>query len=179
MLRKLPDRNELTDKERHFVSEFTTDWNAARAALAVGYTKASVHAGTTNILARHRVQKAIAEAMRPTRNRNRRSADWVLEGIEHIADITSNEEGAYFNARNALRAFELLGKHHRLFTEQVEIHVRTDLGDRIMEGKQRARITATETRHIDGETGNQTITRVIEAESPEALREVLALEVMQ
>lgn len=151
----------ITPQEEVFVSEFVKSFNAPLAARKAGYAKRT--AGSALLfLRRPRVRNRLLELVASIQNKNRRTAEWVLSRLEHLADITSDENGPHYNARNAIRALELLGKYHKLFTEKVEISIREDLGDKIMDARRRASVTLTETTEIDSQTGNKTITKMAE-----------------
>ena len=124
----------LTTKQKLFVEYYLANPNATDAARKAGYKgndKTLKQVGSENLakpyiaeLLGERVEKAII------------TADEVLNGIKEIA-LTGDRDG------DRLKAFELLGKHLKLFTEKTEIT-----------GKDGGAIDLTTTIVIQGAKGN-------------------------
>jgi hypothetical protein len=160
---KVKKERALTKREELFVSEFPKDWNASRALIAAGYAESFV-SHSTEMLNRPHIKTALDKYLNKIKKPNRRTADWVLTRMEHLADIGSDENGPYFNPRTAIQALDSLGKYHKIFTEKIEISVREDLGDKIMDARKRSAITATETTERLPD-GTETITKQITYET--------------
>lgn len=135
--------SDLTPQQSRFVDEYLIDLNATQAYHRAGY-KAKGRAAENNasrLLGNAGVQQAIQERMNDRSERTKIDADFVLHGIaknikrcEQAAPVLDREgspvivddgEGnlaaAYkYDATNALKGYELLGKHLKLFTEKVD-----------------------------------------------------------
>ena len=133
----------LTAHRSRFVDEYLTDLNATQAYIRAGY-KARGNAAETaaaRLFRNGQVQEAIQERMQRRSERTEIDSDFVLHGIAKnikrceqatpILDregkpvITTDEDGglaaAYkYDATNALKGYELLGKHLKLFTDKVD-----------------------------------------------------------
>jgi phage terminase small subunit len=133
---------ELTAKQRLFVAEYLTDLNATRAAIAAGYSEKTANEQGSRLLANVKVS---AEIGRQTDKRLKKldiSAEYVLQGIRETIErcrqsapvldrkgkpvYAETEDGdeavAYtFQALPALKGYELLGKHLKLFTDRAEL----------------------------------------------------------
>ena len=131
----------LTARQSRFVDEYLVDLNQTQAAIRAGYSaKSAPQTGAEN-LRKPQVEAAIQERMNYRSERTEITADFVLHGIaknikrceqaEPVLDregkpvITTDEDGgmaaAYkYDATNALKGYELLGKHLKLFTDKVD-----------------------------------------------------------
>ena len=104
----------LTPKQQAFVSEYIIDQNATRAAIAAGYSpKTATVMGYEN-LSKPYLKKVIENALEERCRNNGITADFVLNGIKAIALKAEIKES------DTLKAYELLGKHLKLFTEKIE-----------------------------------------------------------
>lgn len=104
----------LTPKQQAFVSEYIIDQNATRAAIAAGYSpKTATVMGYEN-LSKPYLKNIIEHALEERCKNNGITADFVLNGIKAIALKAEIKES------DTLKAFELLGKHLKLFTEKIE-----------------------------------------------------------
>lgn len=133
----------MNDRQRRFVEEYLVDLNATAAYRRAGY-KAKGNAAEVNaarLLRNAQVQSAIAEAKARRSKRTEITADYVLQGIQEIAERclqrapvmegrgedrrqAVDEHGNHvwaFDASGGNKAFELLGKHLKLFTEKVDL----------------------------------------------------------
>lgn len=81
--------NELTAKQRAFVSEYLVDLNATQAAIRAGYSDRSAHVEGARLLKNAKVEAAISVAMKLRSYRTEITADRVLKELAKIgfADI--------------------------------------------------------------------------------------------
>lgn len=121
----------LTNKQKLFVNEYLIDLNATQAAIRAGYSAKTAYSIGEEILKKPEVSASIQEAMDKRAEKAQITAAEVLEGIkrvvarceqaEPVLDKDGQPTGEYvFQANAALKGFELLGKHLKLFTEKVE-----------------------------------------------------------
>jgi phage terminase small subunit len=103
--------DKLTTKQKLFVESYLADPNATQAAIKAGYSKHTAKSQgqrlLTNVDIKQAVEKRIEKAVM--------SADEVLTELANIA------VGNYETYRgDKLRALELVGKYHKLFTDKLE-----------------------------------------------------------
>lgn len=132
----------LTAKQKAFVMEYLIDLNATQAAIRAGYSQASAYSIGEENLKKPEIAAAVQTAMDERAKRTRITQDYVLQGIrdtvercrqaEPVLDRKGNPvlvetargemAPAYtFNAVGALKGYELLGKHLKMFTDKTEL----------------------------------------------------------
>jgi len=130
----------LTPKQEMFVKEYLIDLNATQAYLRAGYkcNENAARASASQLLANPNIARAIKEENDKRKEKLDLSAEWVLENLKNVAircqqaepvmtfDYESKqmvETGEYkFDSIGANKALELLGKHLKLFTENVNVN---------------------------------------------------------
>jgi len=130
----------MTPKQQAFVREYLIDLNGTQAAMRAGYSARTANEQAARLLANASVSQAVQEAMDKRAERTELTADYVLSGIREVAERCMerapvmigrgdtraqaiDDEGRHvwsFDATGANKAFELLGKHLKLFTDKVE-----------------------------------------------------------
>ncbi|MEC9067825.1 MAG: terminase small subunit [Pseudomonadota bacterium] len=132
----------MTPKQERFVEEYLIDLNATAAYRRAGYKARgnAAEVSASQLLRNPKVAGAIQKAMDARSKRTAITADYVLGGLQEVAERcmqrapvmegrgddrvqASDEEGRHvwaFDASGANKAFELLGKHLKLFTDKVE-----------------------------------------------------------
>lgn len=104
----------LTPKQKAFIKEYLIDLNSTQAAIRAGYSEATAkEIGYENLTKPH-IKALIDEAMEKRSDKLQLSAEYVLIGLKSIADNVEEQ------SKDRLKAFELLGKHLKLFTDKVE-----------------------------------------------------------
>lgn len=132
----------LTAKQKLFIAEYLIDLNATRAAIAAGYSEDTARSIGAENLTKPDISAAIQAKLEKRCAKLEISADYVLSGIKDtiercrqtvpvvdrkgkaitVEDGDGDTVPAYtFQALPALKGFELLGKHLKLFTEKIEI----------------------------------------------------------
>lgn len=133
---------ELNERERRFCEEFIVDYNGTRAARSAGYGDAGASVRASELLQRPEILEYMNYLKGEQTARTKISADYVLGAIvetlercrqdirpvrnrkgEHVE--TEDKEGEFakayeFDAKNVLKAAELLGKHLAMFTDVVD-----------------------------------------------------------
>lgn len=106
----------LTEKEAAFVREYLVDKNGTQAAIRAGYSPVSAGRHSFTMLARPVIKTALARELKAQAARTLITADKVLLDIQSIGDkaLSAKEFSV------ALRSRELLGRHHKVFTDKVE-----------------------------------------------------------
>ena len=103
----------LTPKQELFITEYLIDSNATAAAIRSGYSKRSANnIGPENLL-KPIIKNEIEKRLKERALNNGITAEFVLNGIKAIATKGEKEN-------DQLKAYELLGKHLKLFTEKIE-----------------------------------------------------------
>lgn len=106
----------ITEKEAAFVREYLVDKNATQAAIRAGYSGRSAGQRAHDMLKHPVVKAALTRELKAQAERTLITADKVLLDIQAIGDKALRAKE--FSV--ALRSRELLGKHHKVFTDKVE-----------------------------------------------------------
>ena len=103
----------LSNKRRVFIEEYLKCWNATEAAKQAGYSARTAHSQGPRLLENVEVKEAIEERI----NELSMSADEVIVRLTNIArnGLTSSR----LRPSDVLRALELIGKSHALFTDRI------------------------------------------------------------
>lgn len=130
----------LTDKQAAFVREYLVDLNATQAAIRAGYSERTASRIGPQLLGKTCVREAIENAQAKRARRVEVTQDYVLSNLVEVVERTmqrapvldrkgeqvTDEEGRAvwtFDAKNANRALELLGKHLGIFTDKIRAEV--------------------------------------------------------
>lgn len=125
---------ELTAKEAAFVREYLIDLNATQAAIRAQYSAKTAGNIAEQVIKRPHVAAAIQKAMNQRAERTEITADVVLQGVARV--VTKAEHSKDW--QSALRGYELLGKHLKLFTEKIELSGTVGLAERLAAARKRA-----------------------------------------
>jgi phage terminase small subunit len=107
---------ELTRKQQAFVNEYLVDLNATKAAERAGYSAKTAYSIGQENLKKPAIAQAVESAMEERAERTQITQDYVLSGIKAVVEATRKEK-----PDTALKGYELLGKHLKLFTDKHEI----------------------------------------------------------
>lgn len=119
-----------TIKQAKFTKEYIKTGNATKSAIKAGYSKNSAR----QIASENLSKPVIREAIRSAAEKLGINPEYVLGNFKEIADFnkqkrikakvingeTYNEE-EMIDAQASIKANEMLGKHLKLFTDQVDI----------------------------------------------------------
>ena len=127
----------MTDKQKFFADEYLTDLNATRAYLKIYKnckTDGAAAACASKLLRNAKVKKYIEERLEEVRSekvadiqevmeyltsvmrgeRKEEALVWAGDGKQEITEISVSE-------KDKLKAAELLGKRHGMFTEKIDM----------------------------------------------------------
>lgn len=130
----------LTDRQKEFVRQYLVDLNATKAAIRAGYSERTAYSVGQRLLKNVEIQRAVAAAQAKRAQRVEVTQDYVLSNLVEVVERTmqrapvldrkgeqvTDEEGRAvwtFDAKNANRALELLGKHLGIFADRVKTEV--------------------------------------------------------
>lgn len=113
----------LTPKQKLFIKAYLIDGNATRAAIASGYSKKTAKSQGSRLLTRVDIRAEIDKQTEVRCEKLDLNADYVLDGIREIAERCKK-----VMPMAALKGYELLGKHLKLFTDVVEERGAKELG---------------------------------------------------
>ena len=117
----------LSQRHSRFLQTYLETGNATQAAIAAGYSEKSARACGTRLAAKPHIRAAIE---REIENRGI-TAQYVLDSLKTIADDPKTRNS------DRIASLTLLGKHLKLFSEQVDVNVTHDLADRVAQARQR------------------------------------------
>lgn len=121
----------LTPKQEMFCREYLVDLNGTQAAIRAGYSEKTAGQIAEQNLKKLEIQEYVQSLMDERKERVDITADYVLQGIKELTErciqaqpviIDGEPTGEYkFEANAALKGYELMGKHLKLFTDKTEL----------------------------------------------------------
>lgn len=105
----------MNDRQRMFVAEYAKDRNATQAAIRAGYSARSARVTSTRLLANAAIRAAVDEKLAEAASAAGMSAAEVLRTVAGIARNGDSKDA------DRLKALELIGKHHKLWTERMQL----------------------------------------------------------
>ena len=133
----------MTDKQNAFVTEYLKDMNLTQAAIRAGYSPKTAYSIGQRLMKNVEVSNAINSAMSERQQRTEITVDYVIDNLREIVDRTmqkkpvivkgeqlTDENGLgvwCFDAKNAIKALELLGKHLNMFTDKIQANIKSDM----------------------------------------------------
>ena len=124
----------LNEKQQRFADEYLIDLNATRAAIRDGYSERTAAAQAARLLKNVNVSAYIKEKMADQREDTIASADEVMRYLTSVIRgqsrshvLARNDLGAEYilekppDEKERLKAAELMGKRHQLFTDKVKV----------------------------------------------------------
>jgi len=133
MARK-PDRSKgetLNDQQKQFCREYIVDFNGQRAAIAAGYSVKTAKVQAYGLLTRPHLQAFLNTLISKRAEKVQITAEDVLRDLLTVKDRCmqaqpmigpDGTEGVWrFDAANANKSLELVGKHLRMFVDRHEI----------------------------------------------------------
>jgi phage terminase small subunit len=104
--------NEPTTRQKLFIEAYLANPNATQAAITAGYSAKTAKSQGQRLLTKVDIQKAVAARVQTAIM----TADEVLT---ELALIAKGDHAQYKSDK--LKALELVGKHHKLFTDKTEL----------------------------------------------------------
>ena len=132
--------SQLTAKQQRFCDEYLIDMNITQAAIRAGYSKKTAYAiGQENLkkpMVKEYIEKRMAEkeaALIADQTEVMQYLTSVMRGGSSSSVLARNEAGADWviekppDEKERLKAAELLGRAHMMFTDKVQQDVDMDL----------------------------------------------------
>lgn len=129
----------LTNKQRRFCEEYLVDLNGTQAAIRAGYSKHTANRIATENLSKPVIKEFIAQRMAEKESELIASQSEVMKYLTSVIRGQSKSSVVVVEPTGAreiekspdekekLKAAELLGKAHGIFTEKIEQSVDMDL----------------------------------------------------
>ena len=138
----------MTEKQKRFCDEYLVDLNATQAAIRAGYNPKTAYSQGQRLLKKADVKKCIEDRLEQLKSERTADAKEVMEYLtavmrrETVSSVLARDETGADRViekppdeKERLRAAELLGKAHMMFTERVqqdvdmELNITVDYGD--------------------------------------------------
>lgn len=131
----------LTTKQKQFADRYIVSLNATKAALEAGYSPKTAYAIGAENLRKPQIKVYIDEQLKKIDEANIADAKEVMTYLssvmrgkqtETVATAKGLYEGVEVSAKDRIKAAELIGKRHSLFTDKVEqtnTNIEIDVGD--------------------------------------------------
>lgn len=134
----MADANTLTKKERIFADEYIKTTNATQSAIKAGYAENSASVTGSKMLRKPKVRQYIDAIMNERSKNTIATADEVLEYLTRV--MCGEEKDAFgldVSVADRMKAAELLGKRHMLFTDKVKLdaEIEIDISDRMKQAR--------------------------------------------
>lgn len=128
----------MNNRQKLFVTEYLIDFNATQAAIRAGYSEKTARSQGQRLLTNVDIKNVIKEEREKLQDENIATAKDVEEFLsqamnglvdEEVLMVVGEGEGISsvvrerkeLSARDRLKAAELLGKRHALFTDKVDL----------------------------------------------------------
>ena len=130
-VKKRETKKKLTTKQKKFTAEYIKTGNGTQAAIKAGYAKKSARVAACKNITKDNIKQTIQSAAEKLGI----NAEYVLGNLKEIADFnkkmvfapivsagqTVGIKEEMIDAQASIKANDLLGKHLKLFTDQIEI----------------------------------------------------------
>jgi phage terminase small subunit len=112
----------LNDRQKLFVKYYIATLNAAESARLAGYSPKAAKEIGARLLTKANIAEAIEKGVDKRMEKADISAERILDELAKIAFLTPEQLDALKSIKGGekMRALELLGKYHTLFTDRIE-----------------------------------------------------------
>jgi phage terminase small subunit len=116
------DKPTLNERQRLFVKYYIGTLNAAESARRAGYSPKAAKEIGARLLTKANIAEAIEKGVEKKMSKADISAERILDELASIAFLTPEQLDALKSIKGGekMRALELLGKYHTLFTDRIE-----------------------------------------------------------
>ena len=153
----------LTPKQRQFVDSYVRHGNGQVAAVEAGYSRTRARQAAHEILKNDEVCNEIEKRQTKasladlTKSSKDITDDYVLGLIvKQIAAIKAHGLGGW-QVQGLAKFIEMLARYRGMFTDKIEVDVGSSIMEKLLEGRQRARLDVAEPKALaeaDNGTGN-------------------------
>lgn len=120
LVRDVVDGIKLTQKQKLFIQEYIANGsNGTKAAIAAGYSEKTACVMANENLRKPYIAQEKDRLMSKLADEVGCTKEFVLKRLKEGASLCFEDNGSV-----ALKALELIGKHHGLFTEKTEVTVK-------------------------------------------------------
>lgn len=105
--------DKFTTKQEMFCQHYVASNNATASAIKAGYAEGSAGVAGSRLLKDAKIQKRVSEIRKETMDSLDHDKDQVVQWLYDIASPLNGERTG-----NRIKALELLGKYHAMFTEK-------------------------------------------------------------
>lgn len=121
-------KRRLTPKNLKFCKEYMKDLNGTAAATRAGYSRESAGAIASELLTKLEVKEEIDRLKKKIAEKSEVSAAFVISTLKSVVEVGSktykkDKKKLMIDAKNAVRAAELLGKHLGILADRTESRV--------------------------------------------------------
>ena len=122
-------KDKAPDRQIQFAQEYVVDFNGKQAAIRSGYSEKTAESQASRLLRNVKVRSEIERLLEDPIGKRNETRERILSELEAMAytddaiEVREDKEGNILDVsrRDKLRAIELLGKMHGLFTEKVDV----------------------------------------------------------
>lgn len=115
------NRAKLTDKQRFFVHAYIANgFNGSKAAIDAGYSKNCARVIAAQNLSKLNIVQYKDSLVSKLADSRGCTAESVFETLKACMDLNPKKHGS-----TVIKAAELVGKHHKLFGDRVEVVAKT------------------------------------------------------
>ena len=122
-------KDKAPDRQIQFAQEYIIDFNGKQAAIRAGYSEKTAESQASRLLRNVKVRSEIERLLEDPIGKRNETRERILSELEVMAytddaiEVREDKEGNILDVsrRDKLRAIELLGKMHGLFTDKIDV----------------------------------------------------------
>jgi phage terminase small subunit len=104
----------LNDRQKRFIEEYLLDLNAGAAAIRAGYSENTAYEIGYENLRKPQIASEIEKRMQDRSKKLEWTAEDIMKDLRLIAESKDEQ------TKDRLKAYELAGKHLKMFTDRIE-----------------------------------------------------------